>query len=140
MKKLKALKRDRVNRALESIFDYPLTIIEAPIGYGKTTAVREFLALKDIPVVWTSFLSEDESAASFWDRLAAEASKFDQAAGSTYSPSMNDPAAISSAAATMGRVMRKADTPHDISTIVSFWLVMVARARMEETSTAIGVM
>ncbi len=82
MKKLKALKRDRVNRALESIFDYPLTIIEAPIGYGKTTAVREFLALKDIPVVWTSFLSEDESAASFWDRLAAEASKFDQAAGS----------------------------------------------------------
>ncbi len=49
MKKLKTLKRARVNRALESIFDYPMTIVEAPIGYGKTTAVREFLAFKEQP-------------------------------------------------------------------------------------------
>ena len=81
MKKLKALKRERVNRALESIFEYPMTIVEAPIGYGKTTAVREFLALKGTPVIWTSFLSEDDTASWFWERLAAEIGKFDEAAG-----------------------------------------------------------
>ena len=65
---------------MESIFDYPMTIVEAPIGYGKTTAVREFLALKGTPVIWTSFLSEDDTAPWFWERFAAEIGKFDQAA------------------------------------------------------------
>jgi len=64
---------------LESIFDHPMTIVEAPIGYGKTTAVREFLALKGTPVIWTSFLSEDDTASWFWERLAAEIGKFDEA-------------------------------------------------------------
>lgn len=72
----------RVNCALESIFDYPMTIVEAPIGYGKTTAVREFLAFKNSPVIWLSFLSEDDTASSFWDRLANEFGKIDQATGS----------------------------------------------------------
>ncbi len=82
MKKLKTLKRERVNRELTSIFKYPLTIVEAPMGYGKTTAVREFLALKGVPVIWTSFLSEDDTARGFWERLAAEIGKFDEAAES----------------------------------------------------------
>lgn len=64
---------------MESIFDHPMTIVEAPIGYGKTTAVREFLALKGTPVIWTSFLSEDDTASWFWERLAAEIGKFDEA-------------------------------------------------------------
>lgn len=81
MKKLKALKRERVNSALESIFNYPMTIVEAPIGFGKTTAVSEFLASKGTPVIWTSFLSEDDTSSWFWERLAAEISKFDEAAG-----------------------------------------------------------
>jgi len=81
MKKIKALKRERVNRALESIFNYPMTIVEAPMGFGKTTAVREFLVAKDTPVIWTSFLSEDDTASWFWERLAAEIGKFDKAAG-----------------------------------------------------------
>lgn len=67
---------------MESIFDYPMTIVEAPIGYGKTTAVREFLALKDSPVIWLSLLSEDDTASSFWDRLATEFGKIDESTGS----------------------------------------------------------
>lgn len=81
MKKLKALKRPRVNRALESIFGYPLTIVEAPMGYGKTTAVREFLAAKGSPVLWLSLLSAEDTATFFWDRLAAEIGRVDEAAG-----------------------------------------------------------
>lgn len=71
-----------MNRALERIFDYPLTIVEAPIGYGKTTAVREFLAAKGVPVIWTSFFSESDTPEKFWDRLAAGAGNVDPEAGS----------------------------------------------------------
>ncbi|MEA4970653.1 MAG: LuxR C-terminal-related transcriptional regulator [Candidatus Pelethousia sp.] len=63
------------------MFDYPLTIVEAPIGYGKTTAVREFLAAKGVPVIWTSFFSENDTPEAFWGRLAAEVGKLDETAG-----------------------------------------------------------
>ncbi|HPA53656.1 MAG TPA: LuxR C-terminal-related transcriptional regulator [Bacillota bacterium] len=82
MKKRRTLKRERINRELTNIFKYPLTIVEAPMGYGKTTAVSEFLALKGVPVIWTSFLSEEDTAHGFWERLAAEIGKFDKAAES----------------------------------------------------------
>ncbi len=81
MKKNKILKRERINRALKSMLDYPLTIVEAPIGYGKTTAVREFLAAMNLPVIWTSFFSENDTPEAFWDRLAAGVGSLDPAAG-----------------------------------------------------------
>ena len=51
------------------------------MGYGKTTAVREFLLDRGGPVLWLSFLSSEETAALFWDRLAEEISHLDKAAG-----------------------------------------------------------
>lgn len=81
MKKSRTLKRERVNRALESILNNPLTVVEAPIGYGKTTAVREFLAARGVPVIWTSFYSDSDTAEAFWDRLAGEVGSFDETAG-----------------------------------------------------------
>jgi len=68
VKKLKVLKRNRVNRALESIFEYPLTIIEAPIGYGKT-------------VLWISFLSSEDTLSFFWNTLALEIGRLDAPTG-----------------------------------------------------------
>lgn len=81
MKKLKALKRDRVNRALESIFNYPLTVVEAPIGYGKTTAVREFLLNRGGTILWLTFLSSEDTASFFWDSLSAEIGRLDTETG-----------------------------------------------------------
>ncbi|MDD4239190.1 MAG: LuxR family transcriptional regulator, partial [Desulfotomaculaceae bacterium] len=81
MKKLKILKRNRINHALESIFDYPLTIIEAPMGYGKTTAVKNFLTSKRNPVLWLSFLAPEDTVTFFWDRLANQIGKLDEAIG-----------------------------------------------------------
>lgn len=81
MKKNKILKRERVNCALKSILDYPLTIVEAPIGYGKTTAVREFLADRGVSVIWTSFFPVNDTPEAFWDRLAAGVGSVDPAAG-----------------------------------------------------------
>ena len=81
MKKLKTLKRDRVNRSLKSIFDYPLTVIEAPIGYGKTTAVREFLSSKGTAVLWLSFLSSEDTASFFWTAFSTEIGRLDPQTG-----------------------------------------------------------
>ena len=34
---------DRLQEQLEKVLDYPLTVVEGPAGFGKTTAVREYL-------------------------------------------------------------------------------------------------
>ncbi len=34
---------ERLKRQLEQISHHPLTIVEAPSGFGKTTTVREYL-------------------------------------------------------------------------------------------------
>lgn len=81
LKKRKTLKRERVNRALTSIFEYPLTIVEAPLGYGKTTAVREFLAASGRPFMWASFYSDGDSTDAFWERVAADVSGFHETMG-----------------------------------------------------------
>lgn len=41
---LPILKRPRVIRLMEQTLEYPLTLITAPIGFGKTTAMKQFLA------------------------------------------------------------------------------------------------
>ena len=42
----------RLLDGLAVILERPLTIVEAPVGYGKTTAVREFLNKRDIRRLW----------------------------------------------------------------------------------------
>jgi len=39
-------------KQLEGIWEHPLTVLEAPMGYGKTTAVKHFLASADADVLW----------------------------------------------------------------------------------------
>lgn len=51
------------------------------MGYGKTTAVREFLLARGDPVLWLSFLSAEDTAALFWDRLVVEISRVNEAVG-----------------------------------------------------------
>ncbi len=61
---------NRVIEALNGIFDYPLTIIEAPMGYGKTTALRTFLNDSDVNIFWQSIY--DNSLAGFWNNFAKQ--------------------------------------------------------------------
>ena len=42
----------RLEDRLKTIYDYPVTILEAPTGYGKTTAVREYLRSSGKPFIW----------------------------------------------------------------------------------------
>ena len=45
---------------LKTIYDYPVTILEAPTGYGKTTVVREYLKISGKPFIWFNIDSEDK--------------------------------------------------------------------------------
>ena len=54
----------RLLAALEVIRDSPLTVVEAPMGYGKTEAVRAFLADSPDQVVWTG--ARTDSPEYFW--------------------------------------------------------------------------
>lgn len=55
---------DRIISTMKSIYDYPLTIIEAPMGYGKTTTIRSILSSPDVALLWQKI--HDNSSTNFW--------------------------------------------------------------------------
>ena len=54
----------RITEAMGKIFDHSLTLVEAPMGYGKTTAVREHIILTSATLLWQNIY--DASKAAFW--------------------------------------------------------------------------
>ena len=78
MKKAELLKRGRIDKTLSAIYDYPLTIVEAPMGFGKTTAVKSFLKLEKKSPLWITFLNSGESASFFWEKVTSEIGKLDR--------------------------------------------------------------
>lgn len=58
----------RITQAMQGFFDRPLTFVDAPMGYGKTTAVREFLNHSDVLVLWQTVF--DTSLGSFWQNFS----------------------------------------------------------------------
>lgn len=73
---------DQLKRKLDELRFVPATVVEAPSGYGKTTAMRDFIEAglpQSTPVYW--FTAADEApAAGFW-RLCREIEKIDGRAG-----------------------------------------------------------
>lgn len=63
------LKRQRIDHELENVFRYPLTIAVAAMGYGKTTAAREFLNTNNANYIWLSLEREESSPQLIWDSL-----------------------------------------------------------------------
>lgn len=73
---------DRLRQKLERIRFAPATIVEAPSGYGKTTAIRDFLETAlpaNTPVYW--FSAVDELPVAGFRRLCREIDKIDSRAG-----------------------------------------------------------
>lgn len=66
--KPKFLNRSRIRKKLENIFSYPLTIVHAPIGYGKTTEVRQFLeqCAGRADTAWVALAGRGGSADCLW--------------------------------------------------------------------------
>ncbi|MVB12553.1 HTH-type transcriptional regulator MalT [Caprobacter fermentans] len=80
MDRPKHLIRKRLNSLLFSIDTYPLTIVEAPAGYGKTTAVKDYLSGRRDDVVWLSF-QRMHGLSEIWSRFAEEMGKRDPSIG-----------------------------------------------------------
>lgn len=51
----------RIINKLETIFEFPLTIVEAPTGYGKTTILKWFLKKSKYEFVWFNIDNHDKN-------------------------------------------------------------------------------
>ncbi len=59
------LPRPHLIKKLEEIADYPLTLISASAGSGKTTILSEWVSSADHPVAWVSLDSADDDTKQF---------------------------------------------------------------------------
>lgn len=73
---------ERLKKKLNTLQSAHTTIVEAPSGYGKTTAIRDFFEaglLQSTPVYW--FTAADEVLEAGFRRLCLEIEKIDSRAG-----------------------------------------------------------
>ena len=73
---------DRLIGKLNKLRFAPVTVIEAPSGYGKTTAIRDYLEdslPRGTPAYW--FTATDEAPAEGFRRFCREIEKIDKNAG-----------------------------------------------------------
>ncbi|MDR1685561.1 MAG: LuxR C-terminal-related transcriptional regulator [Desulfovibrio sp.] len=65
---------ERLFNDLAVITQTPLTLVEAPVGYGKSTAVREFLNRREVRRVWVPVLASlfGVSEDAFWRSFCRE--------------------------------------------------------------------
>ena len=64
------VRRPRLEQALERGADAPLTLVAAPPGYGKTTAVRAWSATSETALAWVTLDAGDNEPARFWTYVA----------------------------------------------------------------------
>jgi len=81
LRNAKLLVRTRVNTALSAVYDYPLTILEAPMGYGKTTAAKKFFEMEKLKPFWFTFPDLEYAETAFWNNFTDEISRMDPQAG-----------------------------------------------------------
>jgi LuxR family maltose regulon positive regulatory protein len=67
---------DRIMKIFGSVIDYPLTIVEAPMGYGKTTTIREYLKNTQVTTLWQRVY--DSSVTSFWNGFVKPFDELDE--------------------------------------------------------------
>ena len=80
---MKAVKveRRRLNSELKNIFKHPISIIEAPIGYGKTTAIKDYVAFEECNAFYINFLSEKNVLPFFWNSFCEVIGRIDNTKG-----------------------------------------------------------
>lgn len=79
MKKAELIRRKQLDSILSGLYDYPLTIVEAPAGFGKTTAVRSFFKADKNSPLWITLLhTETSSPPQFWHSFTSQLSKVDE--------------------------------------------------------------
>ena len=62
-------KRSRINNLLSEAIKYPLVIVCAGSGYGKTSAVHDFAEENQISTAWLQLSERDNVGARFWENI-----------------------------------------------------------------------
>ncbi len=65
------IRREKLLGKLEHAKDGKLTLVTAPAGYGKTTAVLDWLGKCGLPYAWLSLDSRDNDPLTFWQYVCA---------------------------------------------------------------------
>ena len=65
------VERPRLLRLLEQLTRWPLTLVAAPTGYGKTTLLASWAASTHRRVAWASVGSRELGAEGFWELVTA---------------------------------------------------------------------
>src|SRR5690348_12621023 len=87
------LARPRISAQLRQILVYPLTIVKADAGYGKTTALASFLAEAGGPHLWYSLTESDADPLVFCSSLLYAFRQIDPASGTRSLPLLENEAA-----------------------------------------------
>jgi len=72
---IKIVPRKRIDQKLTNLFAYPLTIVHAPMGYGKTTAVVGFLKTQDVHTAYVPLSVVGDSVDAMWGQLAEQVAR-----------------------------------------------------------------
>jgi ATP/maltotriose-dependent transcriptional regulator MalT len=75
------IKRPRILRALDAGEDAALTLVAAPAGYGKTTAVRAWCASRRTPFAWVTLDAGDNDPIRLWRYIATAVDRVRQGLG-----------------------------------------------------------
>ncbi|MCZ7589839.1 MAG: LuxR C-terminal-related transcriptional regulator [Gaiella sp.] len=73
--------RGRVMRALDAAENAALTLVAAPAGYGKTTAVRVWCAGRDAAVAWVTLDAGDNDPVRLWAYIATAVDRIREGLG-----------------------------------------------------------
>ena len=73
--------RPRIHQALDDGRDAALTLVAAPAGYGKTTAVRAWCESLDAALAWVTFDAGDNDPIRLWTYVATAVDRVRQGLG-----------------------------------------------------------
>jgi LuxR family transcriptional regulator, maltose regulon positive regulatory protein len=77
------VERPRILRALDAGEEASLTLLAAPPGYGKTTAVRAWCAKQHAPLAWVTLDADDNDPARLWTYVATAVDRIREGLGRT---------------------------------------------------------
>jgi LuxR family maltose regulon positive regulatory protein len=77
------VERQRIGRALDDGGEAALTLVAAPAGYGKTTAVRAWCGSVDAAPAWITLDAGDDDPIRFWTYVATAVDRVRQGLGRT---------------------------------------------------------
>src|SRR5215472_8817167 len=75
------LRRDRLLAALDGDGGASVTVLNAAVGYGKTTLVRSWCVERPEAVIWMTLDAADDDPVRLWTHLATAVERLDDGLG-----------------------------------------------------------